>query len=68
MVDWERRSKIHQNSIHSLSAHQLGDNSWLLVTGGDDNGLGLSRLHIGEAAPAPEVNFSFRRAIFQDQC
>lgn len=44
-LSWQQRHKIHQNAILDESVHSLSDGSALLVTAGDDNGLGLSRVY-----------------------
>ena len=43
-LGWQQRHKIHQNAILDESVHYLSDGSALLVTAGDDNGIGLSRV------------------------
>ena len=43
-LTWLSRRKLHQNAILASTASVLSDGSTLFVTGGDDNGLGLSRI------------------------
>lgn len=43
-VTWQRRYKVHQNAILDVSTQTLNDGSTLLVTAGDDNGIGISRV------------------------
>lgn len=38
------RTKLHQNTVKSLTTHPLSHNTTLLATGGDDGALGLSLL------------------------
>lgn len=42
-IAWTSRHRIHQNAILSLVSHRLKDGSVLIITGGDDNAIGLSR-------------------------
>ena len=51
ILTWLQRRKVHQNAILDSSASALSDGSTLLLTAGDDNGLGLSRID-------PENNIS----------
>lgn len=41
---WLHRRKVHQNAILDSTTNVLSDGSTLLLTAGDDNGLGLSRV------------------------
>lgn len=45
MLSWPSRQKVHQNAILDATSVMLSDTSTLLVTAGDDNGLGFSRVH-----------------------
>lgn len=44
-LTWLQRRKIHQNAILASTATNLSDGSTLFFTVGDDNGLGVSRVH-----------------------
>jgi WD40 repeat protein len=44
-LNWLSRQKVHQNAILDAALVTLSDASTLLVTAGDDNGLGFSRVH-----------------------
>jgi WD40 repeat protein len=44
-LTWLQRRKVHQNAILDATHSMLSDGSTLLVTAGDDNGLGLSRIY-----------------------
>ena len=46
-LSWSVRQKIHQNAIHVSIACKLADDSILLITGGDDNAIGLTRICFG---------------------
>ena len=39
---WHARHQVHQNSILSLLSHRLSSGRHLLISGGDDNALGLT--------------------------
>ena len=41
---WTHRHKIHQNAILSVATIPLPDDSTLVITGGDDNAIGITRL------------------------
>ncbi|KAK5711621.1 WD repeat-containing protein 6 [Elasticomyces elasticus] len=43
-LGWTHRHKLHQSSILSTINHTLSDGSTLVITGGDDNGIGITRL------------------------
>ncbi|KAK5721410.1 WD repeat-containing protein 6 [Elasticomyces elasticus] len=43
-IEWTHRHKVHQSSILSTISHSLTDGSTLVITGGDDNGIGITRL------------------------
>jgi WD40 repeat protein len=44
-LNWLLRQKVHQNAILDAASVRLSGGSTLLVTAGDDNGLGFSRVH-----------------------
>ncbi|TKA62622.1 hypothetical protein B0A49_09313 [Cryomyces minteri] len=41
---WQVRLRIHQSTIKCMAEHLVDANTWLLVTGGDDNALALTRI------------------------
>ncbi|GAB7332383.1 hypothetical protein MBLNU13_g04200t1 [Cladosporium sp. NU13] len=43
-LTWLHRHKVHQNAIMDWTTSTLSDGSTLLLTAGDDSGLGLSRV------------------------
>lgn len=43
-VAWQERRTVHQNAILDILQHPLEDGSQLIVTAGDDNGIGVTRL------------------------
>jgi WD40 repeat protein len=43
-LTWLQRRKVHQNAILDSTMSTLSDSSTLLLTAGDDNALGLSRI------------------------
>lgn len=43
-VEWVSRHQVHQSAILSLVSHDLVDDTGLIITGGDDNGLGITRM------------------------
>lgn len=43
-LSWLQRRKVHQNAILDSTTTSLSDGSTLLLTAGDDNALGLSRI------------------------
>jgi WD40 repeat protein len=43
-LTWLQRRKVHQNAILDSTTTSLSDGSTLLLTAGDDNALGLSRI------------------------
>jgi WD40 repeat protein len=45
-LSWLSRHQVHQNSILSLTSYTLGDDSILLLSTGDDNALGITRLQL----------------------
>jgi WD40 repeat protein len=45
-LTWLQRRKVHQNAILDSTAKTLSDESILLLTAGDDNGLALSRIDV----------------------
>ena len=44
-LSWQERHKVHQSAIHVTATCRLNDKSLLVVTGGDDNAIGLTRLY-----------------------
>lgn len=42
-LEWRTRSQTHQNTIHCMASYRLDDHTQLLVTGGDDNALSVTR-------------------------
>jgi WD40 repeat protein len=44
-LKWLSRQRVHQNAILDATSVRLSGGSTLLVTAGDDNGLGFSRVH-----------------------
>jgi WD40 repeat protein len=44
-LNWLSRQKVHQNAVLDATLVTLSDASTLLVTAGDDNGIGFSRVH-----------------------
>ena len=51
-LQWSGRYKVHQSAIHVTCTHELSDGSILVATGGDDNAIGLTRMHSGPQATA----------------
>ncbi|KAK3077142.1 hypothetical protein LTS18_011106 [Coniosporium uncinatum] len=51
---WLTRSKIHQNSIKALAHTQLSPYVHLVLTGGDDNAIGLTLLALPEEGEQDE--------------
>ncbi|KAF2172094.1 hypothetical protein M409DRAFT_49843 [Zasmidium cellare ATCC 36951] len=43
-LEWTYRHKIHQNAILALHSCNLPDQSRVLITGGDDNAIGITRV------------------------
>ncbi|TKA75050.1 hypothetical protein B0A55_05994 [Friedmanniomyces simplex] len=43
-LQWTHRHKVHQNAILSVATNSLPDATTLVITGGDDNGIGITRL------------------------
>ncbi len=43
-LKWVRRHRLHQSAIHEMAAIRLQDGASIIVTGGDDNALGLTRV------------------------
>lgn len=43
-LQWLHRQRIHQNAILALCSCNLSDQSLLLITGGDDNAIGITRV------------------------
>ncbi|SMR51879.1 unnamed protein product [Zymoseptoria tritici ST99CH_3D1] len=52
---WHQRHKAHQNSILSLTALPLPDGTTLLLSTGDDNALGITRLQISDTGSRSEA-------------
>lgn len=48
-LTWRMRQKIHQSALHALASVVLADGSRLVVTGGDDNAIGLTRIAFSTA-------------------
>ncbi|KAL9037260.1 MAG: hypothetical protein Q9214_005777, partial [Letrouitia sp. 1 TL-2023] len=44
LIYWRNRARVHQSSIKSMAAIQLSENDYLLVSGGDDGAVGLTRI------------------------
>lgn len=42
-LQWTSRHKVHQSAILSLAIHELSDGSRIVLTGGDDNAIGITR-------------------------
>ncbi|KAK5126736.1 hypothetical protein LTR85_009670 [Meristemomyces frigidus] len=42
-LDWTSRHRVHQNAILAVALRELHDGSHLLITGGDDNAIGITR-------------------------
>jgi len=40
---WSKRHKVHQNAILTMTTGPLSDGSSLVLTGGDDNAIGITR-------------------------
>nr|POE86956.1 putative wd repeat-containing protein [Quercus suber] len=51
-LSWQYRQQIHQSSILSVAMHRLPDESTLVVTGGDDNAIGLTILRPSKCGQA----------------
>ena len=47
-IQWTKRAPIHQNSIKALDSVPLSPSETLIVTGGDDGAIGLTRVRIPE--------------------
>ena len=43
-LEWNNRHRIHQNAILAVETYNLHDGSHLVITGGDDNAVGLTRI------------------------
>lgn len=43
-LEWFHRQRIHQNAILALCSRNLSDQSLLLITAGDDNAIGITRV------------------------
>lgn len=43
-MEWTSRHPVHQSAILSLVSSDLADGSRLIITGGDDNALGITRV------------------------
>lgn len=50
-MEWISRHQVHQSSILSLASHDLVDTSRLIITGGDDNALGITRMSGSSESP-----------------
>ncbi|KAF2151916.1 WD40 repeat-like protein [Myriangium duriaei CBS 260.36] len=46
-LDWSSRFKVHQSASHCAEVMALDDSDFILVSGGDDNSLSVSRIHYG---------------------
>lgn len=46
ILKWHTRHKIHQNTIKSLTQTRLNKSTHMVVTGGDDNALGITLLRL----------------------
>jgi WD40 repeat protein len=46
VLTWVGRHRVHQNAIHAAISHSLPDGSTLIVTGGDDNAIGFTRVAV----------------------
>jgi WD40 repeat protein len=44
---WADRHKVHQSAIHGVTTRKLSDGSTIVVSGGDDNAIGISRIDSG---------------------
>jgi hypothetical protein len=56
-MTWQTRHRIHQNSIKAMTTVIDSDKELLIITGGDDNALSISRL--GFLASELQNSFSF---------
>ncbi|PGG95981.1 hypothetical protein GX51_08047 [Blastomyces parvus] len=58
-ISWQHRHSIHQSSIKSMEISSLSDGEYLIVAGGDDNAISISRFRIGTPAKSDSTENSF---------
>ncbi len=44
-ITWQRRFRVHQSTVKSMTVVTLPDRSLLFFTGGDDNAVSVTRVH-----------------------
>ena len=54
---WDVRFKVHQNAIHVTAPRKLSDGTTIVVTGGDDNAIGVTRFASTSVAAAARTMF-----------
>ncbi|EGE84952.2 WD repeat protein [Blastomyces dermatitidis ATCC 18188] len=59
IISWQHRHCIHQSSIKAMEISSLSDGEYLIVAGGDDNAISISRLRIGATAKSDTTKNSF---------
>lgn len=42
-LSWTHRVKLHQSTIHCIAKHVVDDENTLIITGGDDNAITMTR-------------------------
>ncbi|OAX79066.1 hypothetical protein ACJ72_06617 [Emergomyces africanus] len=47
VISWQHRHRIHQSSIKTMEIASLFGDEYLIVAGGDDNAISISRLRLG---------------------
>lgn len=48
ILAWQRRQKVHQNCILAATSVSFADGSNFVITGGDDNAIGITRIGNGD--------------------
>ncbi|KAG5288340.1 WD40 repeat-containing protein [Histoplasma ohiense] len=58
-INWQHRYCIHQSSVKAMEISPLSNGECLIVTGGDDNAISVSRLGLGNGANSDRAKNSF---------
>lgn len=45
-IEWNHQHRVHQSSVKAMEVLPLSESELLILTGGDDNAVSISRLHL----------------------
>jgi WD40 repeat protein len=57
-ISWQAQTRLHQSAIKCMTVAQIAEDSFLILTGGDDNALAITRITLGRHLQDGEVHCS----------